>query len=445
LKKRVLTKALTILLAVTAAALLGIGSYLLYHPEPEAEERQDTEESLADAYLEAAKKEAAEGTAKEEASDGASETQKETTVDPEHETNAGSMTAAGDTVISSTTSFSDDIYYYRGDTTYTPDYAEGTLIGVLEIDACKIRRGVYGGTWEEIQHDLDIWMVTEARPDYVIGETHFAIYGHNHPTQDLSFNRLKDLQIGDVFTFTQDASVYVYEVTRFIADWREVVTSDIVDNFDLPADEMYIITCGRGEYACKDIVYVGKLRGTVELGKYSKAPDYYKYDKSAFKSANDTDLSEENSGQDADVSGNDGAIDLVKTELTVILNAENKLEFICTDAAGNKVPCYIGIYDMDGLPVGHVSYPEQEISYMIPEEDTQYITGIVTIDRTVYEVPEDIVFTYHAGTIAESTINETGMDDNGLPVYVKPVIFTLFGIMAVLLVLVLMPRKGERK
>ena len=95
--------------------------------------------------------------------------------------------------------YEDANYYMRDGIVYTPDYAKGTIQCVLEVPTAGIRRGVYTGTWEEINYDLDIWMVTAARPDYTLGETHMCIYGHNHTAQDLSFNRLKDVEVGDAF------------------------------------------------------------------------------------------------------------------------------------------------------------------------------------------------------------------------------------------------------
>ena len=165
-------------------------------------------------------------------------------------------------------SWEDNVWYEKDGITYTPDYAKGVIDCVLEIETIKLRRGVYIGTWEEIYHNLDMWMVTSARPDYVLGETHYAIYGHNHPVQNLSFNRLKDLSIGDTFKLISEKGIYIYEVTDIFSDWRENVTRKVVDNMELPETDCYIITCGRNEHRYKDLVVKGVLV-TIEKQKMS--------------------------------------------------------------------------------------------------------------------------------------------------------------------------------
>ena len=165
-------------------------------------------------------------------------------------------------------SWEDNVWYEKDGITYTPDYAKGVIDCVLEIETIKLRRGVYIGTWEEIYHNLDMWMVTSARPDYVLGETHYAIYGHNHPVQNLSFNRLKDLAIGDTFKLISEKGIYIYEVTNVFSDWRENVTRKVVDNMELPETDCYIITCGRNEHRYKDLVVKGVLV-TIEKQKMS--------------------------------------------------------------------------------------------------------------------------------------------------------------------------------
>ena len=144
-------------------SLLLIGTYFLFFSNREAFKRQEIEQSLADSYLE--------------------ELYGEKNFSAEIETEK-----------SEKEEWEDNVWYVRDGTRYTPDYAKGIIQCVLEIPSVRIRRGVYSGTWEEIQYNLDIWMVTAARPDYELGKTHYCIYGHNHTVQNLSFNRLKDVK-----------------------------------------------------------------------------------------------------------------------------------------------------------------------------------------------------------------------------------------------------------
>lgn len=170
--------------------------------------------------------------------------------------------------------YEDANYYMRDGIVYTPDYAKGTIQCVLEVPTAGIRRGVYTGTWEEINYDLDIWMVTAARPDYTLGETHFCIYGHNHTAQDLSFNRLKDVEVGDAFYLTAESGRYTYRVTNVFAVSRDEATRNYVDNFSIGSDKCYIITCGRDDgvknYRYLDLIVEGTLEEQMPLLEYAK-------------------------------------------------------------------------------------------------------------------------------------------------------------------------------
>lgn len=214
-----------------SVSLILIGIYFLFFSNREAFQRQEIEQSLADSYLE----------------DLYGEKDSSTELEKNEE------------------EWEDNVWYVRDGIHYTPDYAKGFLECVLEIPSVKIRRGVYSGTWEEIQHNLDIWMVTAARPDYELGKTHYCIYGHNHTVQNLSFNRLKDVKKGELFKLTCEKGIFIYEVSEIFAWWREEVTEKLVDNFNLSANECYIITCGRGENRYKDLVVKGILQSKKEI------------------------------------------------------------------------------------------------------------------------------------------------------------------------------------
>ena len=226
-------KAVILLLLLLGLLLASIAGYLLLFPEEEAFERQEEEADLADAYV-------TDLVRREEArySLGDVETEKED---------------------APSTPVEDEAYYTRGGVTYTPDYAKGYVECVLNYPRLGIHRGVYSGEWDEILYDLDIWMVTAARPDYELGETHYAIYGHNHTVQKLSFNELAKAALGDTFTLTAPSGVYTYEVDKIYADWRTEVAKHVVDDFSHPAEECYIITCGRNENRYKDLIVRGRL------------------------------------------------------------------------------------------------------------------------------------------------------------------------------------------
>lgn len=149
------------------------------------------------------------------------------------------------------TNYEDNLYRF------SPEYAQGVIECVLEVPVAKIRRGVYTGA---IEHDLDLWMVVAARDEYVLGQTHYCIYGHNSTKQDLSFNNLQpNCKLGDTFTLTNEDGAYEYTITNLFSENRNRVTKNYVDNFNIDKNLCYIITCGRNEHRYRDFVVEGTL------------------------------------------------------------------------------------------------------------------------------------------------------------------------------------------
>jgi len=149
------------------------------------------------------------------------------------------------------TNYEDNLYRF------SPEYAQGVIECVLEVPVAKIRRGVYTGA---IEHDLDLWMVVAARDEYVLGQTHYCIYGHNSTKQDLSFNNLQpNCKLGDTFTLTNEDGVYEYTITKLFSENRTRVTKNYVDNFKIDKSLCYIITCGRKEHRYRDFIVEGTL------------------------------------------------------------------------------------------------------------------------------------------------------------------------------------------
>ena len=280
-------KFLFCLLLLAAIGLIVAGVYLMFFTNRDAYERQNEERDLADTYiddliLKLTDPEGYEKKVQEEARQKAERMarlkQKENAkgwddVDGESG-GSNSEDASSPTYDFSDLDYEDENYYMRDGIVYTPDYAKGTIQCVLEVPTAGIRRGVYTGTWDEINYDLDIWMVTAARPDYTLGQTHFCIYGHNHTAQDLSFNRLKDVEVGDAFYLTAESGRYTYRVTNVFAVSRDEATSNYVDNFTIGSDKCYIITCGRDDgvknYRYLDLIVEGTLEEQMPLLEYAK-------------------------------------------------------------------------------------------------------------------------------------------------------------------------------
>ncbi len=268
----------TITLLFFALICLIMGVYFIFFYNYDAYQRQATEEELADIFIQELIE---QGLEKDESEDTSEE---ENSYIPDYSvilpstttTETASVDDDGIIRMGSTLDYSDDIYYERNGVIYTPDYAQGELLFVLEFPSCGIRRGVYGGTWDDIYHDLDIWMVTIAHPSMVLGETHISIYGHNHTSQNLSFNNLNSAQIGDEFYLYAYSGVYTYEVTNIFSEWRTSTTTKYVDDFSISSDKCYIITCGRDNFLIdgqstryKDYIVEGHLSSKKSLTEYA--------------------------------------------------------------------------------------------------------------------------------------------------------------------------------
>ena len=244
-------RVILIIILIVSILSVGYSVYKLSRPDPEAFMRQEKEENIADQFLEDVKN-------RTDSKPGIAARKIGKASKAQIFLEEGNDPAMQEMLYAE---FEDENYYMRDGRTYTPDYARGYLQCVLEIpdEDVQIRRGVYSGTAEDIAYDLDIWMVTAARPDYVLGKTHYVIYGHNHTVQNLSFNRLRNTQVGDEFFLTDENGKYTYEVTCILKMTREDVTYRLADNFNLSSDYCYIVTCGRDDFRYYDLVVEGKL------------------------------------------------------------------------------------------------------------------------------------------------------------------------------------------
>ena len=170
------------------------------------------------------------------------------------------------------TPVTDDAYYERGGVVYTPEHAVGRIDCVLEIPKISLKRCVYSGTDEEIAADLDMWFTVSASGALVPGETHYAIFGHNHTVQNLSFNRLGEMTVGDWFTLTRGSMVYIYLVTDVFASERASGRRSYAYDNSMDPSRCYIFTCGRDYMLLngvstryKDFIVEGTLWKTVPL------------------------------------------------------------------------------------------------------------------------------------------------------------------------------------
>ena len=406
---------LIILLLALGASLFGLHSF--YHSAPEGAKRQSIDESIAEEYLisiENGKKREETGEEKERETE---ETTEEEVVEE--------------------TEFSDDLYYQRGGIYYTPEYAKGVVGCVLEIPSIELRRGVYTGSWESIDYDLDIWLTVASRPDYVLGETHYVIYGHNHPEQSLSFNKLKFVQPGDYFTLTNDEGARLYMVTDFYAEWREIVTRNVVDNFDLPKDKCYILTCGRDQYRYKDIIVVGTLYGLFERKEWVTNKEKI-LEAARSGEAYIAEIKEYNERVE-EMEKNVFHIEVTQNEdeiLTVLKNSEDEI-----------VPATLALFDEDGLTIEN--WTQRSTGHRIDLtglDEGKYVIGAVGIDNVQNYIIDDMeIEVSKARTVVRNVTEETveAKRERWIPmIFIGMIALTLMAIIVTLIPKKRLTKKG---
>lgn len=424
-------------------------NFYMTHRESDAKARQSTEEDLAEEYLIHALEEESYSPAESEVVIH-TETENET-ADAEHEET--SKETSGETHSEETPvlpydpfDYTDDVYHVRDGQLFTPDYAAGTLAAVLEIPCIELRRGVYTGTYEQIMHDLDVWMTVTSRPDYVLGETQYTIYGHNYPVENLSFNRLKDVKPGDYFLLTNDKGVWFYEVIDFFADWRESVTRNIVDNFDLPKENCYILSCGRDEYRYKDIVVTGTLKGRYSLKEWKarEAEILSEYEPELKKVYEDWLKKQENEKK--------------KEKFSFLMNTLDPEDIVIhVDAPESlKGRLSLALFDADGIVV--TDERGEEYLYVWNGDDIhvrgipdgEYVFGVVEIDEEgeAYRIPEDQVLVKSEQTLKQKPVSEIRPLEyvtDEMPIQYWKVLF--FGLAVfgwfICLLLILLPKKKK--
>ncbi len=203
------------------------------------------------------------------------------------------------------TPVTDDAYYERGGVVYTPEHAVGRIDCVLEIPKISLKRCVYSGTDEEIAANLDMWFTVSASGTLVPGETHYAIFGHNHTVQNLSFNRLGEVTVGDWFTLTRGSMVYIYLVTDVFASERASGRRSYAYDDAMDPSRCYIFTCGRDYMLLngvstryKDFIVEGTLWRAVPLRVWQGLEASEEADRDAMPPEEDEKRAESEPGED---------------------------------------------------------------------------------------------------------------------------------------------------
>lgn len=241
-------------LFLASAALLLVGLSTLQREEKElsqGQKRQVLEEELAEEYIQQLQRETT-ASPKEELPIFLEQNQSELDASSTLESTAALPTLWGKSWEMWATRDDFDYYVDENGLRYTPDYAQGTLQFVLEIPSIRLCRGVYGGTAAQISHDLAIWMLTLARERYELGETAICIYGHNSVWKNLSFHRLHEVNVGTEIYIYSEKGTFVYEVSEIFALEREECAKQVLDNTALSANQLFLVTCGKGAWEGKN-------------------------------------------------------------------------------------------------------------------------------------------------------------------------------------------------
>ena len=72
------------------------------------------------------------------------------------------------------------------------------------------------------------------------------------------------------------------------------------------------------------------------------------------------------------------------------------------------------------------------------DQYTDYVIGVLDMDETMAQLPDDYVFVYHEGSIEQQDLyQEEELDANGAPVWVRPLFFAMMAVFLFLIYLLL--------
>ena len=217
------------------------------------------------------------------------------------------------------------------DTAYPAKYGnktpphKGTEFGYVTIPSIKLKQTVYDGDANTQRYNLSNWHWVTSRSGYKIGETQICIYFHNYDTYTTSANGVKNLNIGEYFTFTTNENVYLYRIYDKLSEWREAVLDE--------PDTIYLVTCGRGEFRYKDLVVVGKMEAVYTLEEWETEKYKITYNEQAAVEEEPKETEET----------------LLNTSLSVEYSDEYYIISV-KDNMGNIVPGFkLGLFDKEGI------------------------------------------------------------------------------------------------
>ena len=279
----------------------------------------------------------------------------------------------------------------------------GYVDAVLEIPAIQFRQSILSGTQEEIDVNLENWLSVAARPNYKIGSTHYCIYIHSTSTSDITISQAQyKVGIDDYAILTSKDNVYLYQFVDVYPEWRDICTTEIVDNMTLPSDELYIFTCGHGEWTGKNTVLKAKLYKKYQRGNWENNKDIYIDD---YK-----EMIEKQKEEKAEpIRKKELSLDVKTetfggTEASVVVSIQNK----------EYVDCSIALTDKDGYLVPGMENPrkyEGEPMRFSNLTEGEYYLGVYTCDER-YNKPAPYKLTISKQTADVQTMNDVLKEEN---------------------------------
>ena len=96
---------------------------------------------------------------------------------------------------------------------------KGKIDSILIIDKINLKKAIIRGEYND--YNLDRYYFVTADQLAVLGQDNYIIYGHCSQTYGHSFNRLEELEVGDVFQLIQGANTFDYVVSNVRRELRE--------------------------------------------------------------------------------------------------------------------------------------------------------------------------------------------------------------------------------
>ena len=112
----------------------------------------------------------------------------------------------------------------------------------------------------------------------------------------------------------------------------------------------------------------------------------------------------------------------------------------CVDDAGKKVSCEMALLDADGIAIMRWKQPEEKTPFVKLEKDIEHAAVVWKMEDSDAKAAPDVSFLYHDGKLAHKKTDER-LDENGAPVWAKPLFIGMAALFLFLLAILLFPKR----